>query len=116
MVATLLKLLKNKYFIAGIVVLLLLGGSYYKGYSDKTSQVEVQQLREYREISEKLDRVYNFSVDQATKSKEDIKNTEVTLNKIINSIKGKPLSSVPCVPNKDFSDTWRQLDETLIIE
>ena len=110
------ELLKNKYIQIVLVFILALGLGYYKGYTDKSEAVLVDQLKEFKLVTEKLDKVYNFSVDKSKESKEYIKLTDSKLKAILVKVNKKqvPLTSVPCTPSEEFSKKWEELNNAVI--
>lgn len=108
--AAIFELLKNRYaqLLLAIVVALVLG--FTSGYSYKADKVELERLQQFELIQGKLDKVFSFSQDQATKARESTQILEGQLGIILGKVKNKPLSNVPCVPSEDFSKTWMEID------
>lgn len=106
-----LSLIKNKYIIYLILVVLFSVLSYYKGYNDKSEEVKLEQLQQFYSFQKKLDDIYKLSSAEADKAKVADTKIAATLETILGKVKGKPLSNVPCVPSDEFKDAWRKLDE-----
>jgi hypothetical protein len=107
-------MLANKYLIYVVVIVAALALGYYKGYSDKADEVQLKAYQDFVTVSEKLDKVYNFSVGKAEETRLYVSTTEGKLNSIIKGL-NKPLTSVPCVPSEDFSSKWNELNNAAII-
>ena len=110
------ELLKNKYIQMLLVVFLALGLGYYKGYTDRSENLLVEQLKEFKLVTEKLDRIYNFSVAKSKESKDYIELTDSKLKAILVKVNKKqvPLTSVPCTPSEDFGKKWEELNNATI--
>lgn len=111
--AVLFKILSSRWTHLALVLVISLILGYNKGYTDKTKKVEVEHLKEFKLIVEKLDRVYANSTEEANKAKTNSASLEQVLNKILVNTRGKPLSTTPCTPTGDFTQAWRQMDETI---
>lgn len=109
----LLKLLSNKYFQILIAIVVAVTSGYYKGYTDRDYKAEVDDLKEFKAISLKLDKVYEYSQNQATNAQNSSIVVSSKLDTILNNTKKKTLSSVPCEPTPDFSKAWRDMDEAI---
>lgn len=108
-------LVKNKYVQLLLVGALALGLGYYKGYNDKSESVLVEQLKEFKLVTEKLDKVYKFSVDKSEESRDYIELTDSKLRAILVKVNKKqvPLTSVPCTPSEEFSKKWGELNNAI---
>lgn len=108
-----LTLLRNKYAQMLLLSILVAIGAFYKGYSVKSDEVELQGLKDYKILVEKLDKVYEYSSTLASKAKVDLTYTNKKLNTIINSIDNSKLTSVPCTPTEDFTSKWNEINNAL---
>jgi hypothetical protein len=106
----LVAILKNKYFqiIAGILIALVLGFS--SGYSYKADKVELERLQQFELIQGKLDKVREFSQEEARRNQSSMLELDARLGTILGRVKQKPLTNVPCVPSEDFSKIWSEID------
>lgn len=105
-------MLASKYGIYVVVFIVAIAIGYYKGYSDKADQVQLKAYKDFISLSEKIDKVYNFSVDKSEETRLYVSTTEGKLNSIIKGL-NKPLTSVPCIPSEDFSSKWNELNATI---
>jgi hypothetical protein len=106
----LIAILKNKYFqiLAGILIALVLG--FTSGYSYKADKVELERLQQFEIIQGKLDKVKEFSEEEARKTQSNILEIDSRLGTILGRVKQKPLTNVPCAPSEDFSKIWSEID------
>lgn len=106
-------LLTNRYIQMLLLSILVATGAFYKGYSVKSNEVELQGLKDYKVLVERLDKVYEHSNTLASKAKVDLTSTNKKLNTIISSIDNSKLTSVPCTPTEDFTSKWNEINDTL---
>lgn len=104
--------LTNKYVQLLLVGVLAFPLGYYKGYSDKSDAVALQNYEDFKQTIEKLDKVYDYSVTQTADSKKYIATTNSKLSSILAKI--GPLTNTPCVPTEEFTLKWNQLNDATI--
>lgn len=102
-----------KYGTILAIIFIIATGAYYKGYSDKADAVALQELKDFKTVTEKLDKVYSFSVDKANSTRDYVNTTDMKLKSIISQLGKQPLTSIPCVPSEEFANKWNQINDTV---
>lgn len=106
-----LALFSNRFVQLGLAVIVALIFGFTSGYSYKADKVELERLQQFEVIQGKLDKVREFSQDQAHQAQSNILYIDSRLSTILGRVnKQKPLTNVPCVPSEDFSKIWSEID------
>jgi len=100
-----------KYLAIIGIVILLVSGIYYKGYSDASNKYEKKALVAQVDLANKLDKVEDLSKGIADLIAATSGSTTEKLDSILAKSKTKPLTSVPCTPSADFTASWNELNK-----
>ena len=110
------KLLLNRYVQLLLVSIVVFIFAFNTGYQYKADKVEIAKAKEYKVLVEKLDKVYDFSVEKSNETRSILDLSGKKIDLIVQKVQKKqvPLTSVPCVPSEEFSSKWSEMNNAII--
>lgn len=99
-----------KQILIVALVIAAVAGIYWKGYSDKSHQIEKQQLQATIELMQKVKALEDFSREESKKAQESTKIINTQLDTVLIRIKPRVVVTQDCKPNQEFANSWNDLN------